>query len=914
MTGFFCLDFYKKMNPRLHQEITKRLERDYGVSAQNGYLRGGVCPACRKKELYANAESPWVLRCGRLNKCSAEYHVKDLYDDLFQKWSERHPVTPAEPNAAADAYMRDGRGFDLSKVRGSYTQESYYDHNKKIGSATVRFTLPNGAYWERIIDQPHRFDRKANFKGSYGGHWWVAPGLDLAADTVKDIWITEGIFDSYALLHHDIASATPMTCNVYPDIALKELAERCAALGRKRPRLVWALDTGKAGTRFTRQWVKRSREEGWNAVAAVPPDDKGGVKLDWNELHQRDRLNQKTLDEALYQGKLLLANDAHEKALLIYNHDAYNSFYFNYANRMYWFELDLSKFARAKEELTKLFPDETEDELRNRAMLESHTMREIANCYFTALYYQANLINDESWYYFRVDFPHDGASIKNTFSGANVTSAGDFKKRLVSIAPGAIFSGSNSHLDRIMQRQLFNIKTVQTVDFVGYSKDHAAWVFDTVAVCGGKTIQINDEDFFDIGKLSIKSLNRSVGLSINTDLKDYRTDWVDLLWQCYQHKGIAALAYWLGCLFAEQIRDKHKSFPFVELVGEPGAGKSTLIEFMWRLFGRSDYEGFDPSKSTIAARARNFMQVANLPVVLIEGDRTEEDRIKQKGFDWDELKPLYNGRSVYSRGMKNSGTETHEPPFRGALVISQNASVQASDAIMQRILHIGFDLKSHTPEGKEAGDTLSQIGVESLSGFMIKALMSEKQILATFNERMPAHELRLLQLDGLKNRRIAKNHAMLAALVDALQHVLPIGNTERRSTLAFIDAMALERQDAINMDHKTLETFWETYEYLNGHDDMPRLNHARRDDRQIAINLNHFVEVARDNGQQIPDMGELKKLLKTSRSRKFLGIKPVNSAINAAWNARRQTEGGIEKAATVKCWVFEAPAGRDSKC
>lgn len=904
------------MNPRLHSDLVRQLERDYGFKEEPGYLRKGECPSCGKKELYANAEKPWVLRCGRLNKCGAEYHVKELYPDLFTNWSERHPVTPQDPNAAADAYMRDGRGFDLAKVKGWYEQESYFDPILRQGSATVRFPLPGIGYWERIIDKPERFGkRKATFKGDYKGHWWVAPGLDLTAEAVKDIWITEGIFDSTALLHHDVTSTSALSCNNYPDKALKALAEQCAALGRKRPRLVWAMDTGKAGERFTRKHVERSREEGWDAVAAQPPED-GKIKLDWNELHQRDRLTPKALDEALYHGALLVAKSAHEKALLMFSHGKeINSFYFGFDNRMYWFEINLEKFAKAKEEIAKAYDDLGEKEIRERAMLESHTLREIANCYFTTLYFQANLITDESWYYVRVDFPHGGPSVKNTFAGPMTTNAARFKDRLISIAAGARFTGNSSMLDRIMAHQQFNVKTVQTIDFIGYSKhkDHQCWVFNDVAISSGRMVPLNDEDFFEVGKLAIKSLNPSVDLAINTNLNEFSTEWVSLLWQCYQYKGIAALAFWLGSLFAEQIREKHGSYPFIELVGEPGAGKSTLIEFLWRLMGRSDYEGFDPSKSTMAARARNFSQVSNLPVVLIEGDRNEEDRNKQKGFDWDELKPLYNGRSVYSRGVKNNGNQTYEPPFRGALVISQNANVNASDAIMQRICHIGFDLASHTPESKRAADDLGQIGVEALSGFLVKATLAEKAILASFEERLPFHEKRLLKVQGVRNLRIVKNHAMISALVDALSHVVHIGNAERDLTHSFIEDMAAERQEAINADHPSVQTFWDTYEFLNGHDDAPRLNHARKDDRQIAINLNHFVAVASDFRQQVPDLGELKKLLKTSRTRKFIGIKPVNSAINAAWNARRDKEGVAERPMTVKCWVFEHPSTKGGR-
>ncbi len=62
--------------------------------------------------------------------------------------------------------------------------------------------------------------------------------------------------------------------------------------------------------------------------------------------------------------------------------------------------------------------------------------------------------------------------------------------------------------------------------------------------------------------------------------------------------------YWRsgwGRSLRSQIRKTHKSYPFLEICGEPGSGKCTLIEFLWRLCGRADYEGFDASKSSAAA-------------------------------------------------------------------------------------------------------------------------------------------------------------------------------------------------------------------------------------------------------------------------------------------------------------------------
>src|SRR3546814_11217296 len=96
----------------------------------------------------------------------------------------------------------------------------------------------------------------------------------------------------------------------------------------------------------------------------------------------------------------------------------------------------------------------------------------------------------------------------------------------------------------------------------------------------------------------------------------------------------STLAFFVRALFAVQIRNRHDSLGFLEITGDPGSGKTTIITFMWKLFGRSKYEGFDPNKGSIAGVARNFVKVSNLPVGLIEGNREQDSRGHRRQFDW----------------------------------------------------------------------------------------------------------------------------------------------------------------------------------------------------------------------------------------------------------------------------------------
>ncbi|MNP02248.1 hypothetical protein D3C76_940960 [compost metagenome] len=329
-------------------------------------------------------------------------------------------------------------------------------------------------------------------------------------------------------------------------------------------------------------------------------------------------------------------------------------------------------------------------------------------------------------------------------------------------------------------------------------------------------------------------------------------------------------------------------------MGEAGAGKSTLVEFLWKLVGRTDYEGFDPSKGTAVGRARNFAQVANLPVVLIESEREQKDGAPVKHFEWDEIKTAYNGRSVRSTGVKNNSNETREPPFRAAVLIAQNNAVNASEPILQRIAHCMLTREHQTPETKLLAEELERMPMDKVSGFLIKALQKDAEIMRLLEERTGAYEQELLALPTIRTVRIAKNHAQLRSLVDGLALVVPLGEDRKAQVHREICRMAEERQQAINADHPTVREFWDLFDFLNGEEGD--LNHSRNKGL-IAVNLNEFVEKAMNKRQQVPQLSELKRLLKSSKSPKFIeSNKPVNSG--------RQTDA-FNTSRTVRCWVFQ---------
>ena len=906
------------MNIDLRDNIIQRLEADYGLKRRAGtsWMRGGTCPACGKRELYTSHEHPWVVRCGRQAKCGSEWHVKDLYDDLFNDWSERAPATEQAPTATARAYLEFARGFRLELIDGWFTQENYWSREVGAGSATVRFPMEGGGYWERLIDRPARFGKqKARFMPgySYRGKWWCPPCVDVAE--VDELWLVEGIFDAIALVHNNIAAVSVMSSNGYPEEKLRELQAARNAEGRKLPTLVWALDNEPGAQRYIRKFAAQARELGFRCEAAQIPQRER--KVDWNDLHQRwafidgdderaERI-ERDLGEARYHGALLLAESAAEKGVLMYEWRERHEFHFGFENRLYWFKMDLEKFNKAMQHLEESERLEdvqlTPKQRRDKALRQCGAVTEIANCYPQALYFQRNEVTDESWYYFRVDFPHDAPTVRNTFTGGQVAAASEFKKRLLSMAAGAVFTGSGGQLDKIMREQLFGLKTVQTIDFVGYSKEHGCYVFGDLAVHGGVVEKANAEDYFEFGKLRLKTLQRSIRMEIARDNQGYRQEWLDWLWTCFGAKGLIALAYWFGSLYAEQIRAEFQSFPFLEATGEAGAGKTTLLNFLWKLLGRPDEEGKDPSKMSRAGLRRWMGQVSGMPVVMLEADRDDVEGGSSKAFNWDEFKPMFNGGTLGVTGVKTAGNETYEPPFRAALVISQNKGVVASEAIMTRIVKLHFERPEVTTASRAAADNLNHLGAMDVSHFLLLATKAERAVLERFRERVKVHEASLRTIKEIRVERIIKNHAQMLALVDCLRLVAPLSEQQVAATQQALQAMAMERQESLNADHQSVREFWEVFEYLEGLHEEPVVNHST-DQTLIAINLNEFAEKASEHRQKLADVAALRDLLKNSRTHKFIeSNRAVYSAVRAAQNQRNNAAN--QRPTAVKCWIFK---------
>jgi hypothetical protein len=872
----------------LQDEIIKGLTARFRFKKTAGeWLQEGTCPNCSKPSLFCAAKEPKIVRCGK-GKCQWEDSVRNLLPDLFEDWSKRHPRTHEDPHASADAYLLHERGLDLALLRGCYTQEVYQDPKTRETSATVRFPVGD-TYWERIIDKPGRFPKKAHFAagGKPGGHCWIPPKItleDLAR--ADDIWITEGIFNA-AALHQGahLTAVSAMSCNFWPKHFLAMLQSALQQIKRAtRPRLVFAFDPGEAGVSWSRRFVRQAKAEGWDATAAQVAPDGEGTSKDWNDLLHDHREWRGDADRAplgpdavatyLWNGRVTIATSPREKAKMLHERRKLASFDFRHNNTLWWCKVTYD-----------------DDDKRN-LMLE-----EIANCAFRLLYRERDEIADETNYFLQVDFPGAEPTVKARFSSSACANSAEFKKRLMAFA--GTWTGTGEQLDRLIRNQTRGLKVVEPIPFTGYSAAHRAWLLGDIAVREGRLVDLNQEKYFDFGKQAVKLRSAERLLDIQYDPDKIVFEWVSVLWTAYGPKGLVALAFFTMSFFSVQIRDKLKTIGFLEITGLPGSGKSTLVEFLWKLAGRAGYEGFDPNKGTVAFLARNLMKVANLPVGLIEGGRDDDKRGGFKQFDYNELLVLYNGRSPRGTGQKSGGYETHEQPFLGSIYLMQNERIDAIPAVLERLMSMDIDKSRWSPATKAAAVKLEGWPIEELSGTIVHVIRTEAKYLASYFDRYDYHDANMpKRVDGLHNSRPIKCHSQLAAGVEALEALFPTIRPEWiEETLQLVDAMALDRQNSCGGDHPVVSDFWDKVQYLvereknEDHAEGKSVNQHRDRDTTIAVNLVDFEARCRNAGIAPPNMDQLKKLLRNSKSRKWVATKNVNNPAGRV----------------MSCWVFDQP-------
>lgn len=258
-------------------------------------------------------------------------------------------------------------------------------------------------------------------------------------------------------------------------------------------------------------------------------------------------------------------------------------------------------------------------------------------------------------------------------------------------------------------------------------------------------------------------------------------------------RGVLVLAWWMGAAHAARIREDQHSFPFLQINGRPGFGKSLLLDYLQKLNGLGSY-GHSLAHATKAARERIYASAINAdrPIVVCESYEGLEGYSPNHSFDWDELKPLYNSSPIAFRSEEFQSQPT---TFKGALVITARQPLECSDALRSRMIMVDFSANDAEPT-RIRPDAIDDIDMTHASAFGLEVKEREAWISNNIRYYGPAYQKELLEKYGSAlNARTALNCSQMLVMLDLLCNLLSIDDALRLEArklvhdIAFLDTI-----------------------------------------------------------------------------------------------------------------------------
>ena len=181
-----------------------------------------------------------------------------------------------------------------------------------------------------------------------------------------------------------------------------------------------------------------------------------------------------------------IRNDLFDKAYTLWSENKDEQLYLEHSNNTYWCKVDNSKI---NQELTK--SKGTDSRVDNTGFNFDEFMifcrhcsiTEIGNFIVEFLYFQRDSVTEESFYYSKVS--NNFSETKMAISPKALANNSEFKPMIMGVLSGAIFTGNTTQLNSIFKDKTQNLKSIETIPYIGYNKKRKAYIYENFAVQNG---------------------------------------------------------------------------------------------------------------------------------------------------------------------------------------------------------------------------------------------------------------------------------------------------------------------------------------------------------------------------------------------------------------------------------------------
>lgn len=462
------------------------------------------------------------------------------------------------------------------------------------------------------------------------------------------------------------------------------------------------------------------------------------------------------------------------------------------------------------------------------------------------------------------------------------------------------FYGNTYQLKKIFANWMDYEVQAHIIETMGYNHEHNMYAFSNAVFTNtGKLLTVNDVGIIEDPDNKGKYYLPAFGLAQinNADFEDERKfifiegelnfeQWAKLYFTAFESNGAIAMLFLILSVFWDIVFNLVGFFPFLFLFGAFGTGKTTLVEFLLRPFGK-DYIGIPLNNATQVALSRTIAS-RNNSIHYLKEYTNETDDANQ-----DLILTAYDG-SGRSTGVKSNDNRTRKANVKSAIIFDGNQLPTQKAAVLSRMVLLNFENNQFSDIQREAFSQLEKHQDKGFGNVLTDILKHREYFRLNFKNNFDEiiNEFKKSKKYDFAERTL-KHVALLLTPVKLLQEKLHFAFSYTEIATAVIEN-AIE-QNRLLKQTDDITIFFEAFAWAARNKTIEKYNKELNNEKTAAFNvreiddilqiklprvLPEYIRYCKNNNQRSLDNGSLRMLLTSKANPEFIPTSQKGRGVN----------------------------------
>ncbi len=455
------------------------------------------------------------------------------------------------------------------------------------------------------------------------------------------------------------------------------------------------------------------------------------------------------------------------------------------------------------------------------------------------------------------------------------------------------FYGYTSNLKRIFANWMDYEIQAHIIETLGYNTEHDIFAFsNALFTSSGKLHQVSEVGIIEDSDNGKKYYLPAFGIAQQNN-QDYEGErkfvyaagehdfkkWSELYFEAFESNGAISILFLILSVFWDIVFNQVGFFPFLFLFGAYGTGKTSLVEFLLRLFGK-DFIGIPLNNATQVGLSRTIAS-RNNSIFYLKEYTPETDEANQ-----DLLLTAYDG-SGRATGVKSNDNKTRVAAVKSAIILDGNHLPTQKAAVLSRMILLNFENNQFSEKQRQAFGQLEKTQDNGFGKVLIEILKHReyfrKGFKKTFDENIK--ELRS-EVSADFAERTLKHVALLLTPAKLLIKKLQFPFSFNEITIAVIEN-AVEQNRLLKQTNE-ITIFWQAFAYSIKNNNLIEFDKVMNNrkgshysikliesgERILQIKIQsifpEYIKYCKSNNQRFLDANSLRMLLTSKSNASFI--------------------------------------------